>query len=202
MIRYKSWLTTQEIVKYHLLERPVPSALISPAFPPNGISWLPTSLLLHITTPPFNSSSTWKPKPVLVLGCVLVGTALITLGKFICLWSPLCIAVSIKWVFNRSPLHRSGYGTTPTWTNEFGLRYFASEFAQIENFFAAVGGGARYTLGLNFRLQNDFSYVTNETNYILQVLGKPAYLQAIEIGNECDLYSSNGYRTGTWNPYT
>ena len=73
----------------------------------------------------------------------------------------------------------------------------------LEPFFGAVGGGSRYILGLNFRLASSYTYVVNETQLILQTLGKPKYLQAVEIGNECDIYAEapEYYRSSAnWKP--
>ena len=73
-------------------------------------------------------------------------------------------------------------------------------FRLLKSFFEIIGGGVRYTLALNFRLEDDYFYVQNDTRYILEQCGKPpVFLQVIEIGNEPDLYVQEGYRNATWN---
>lgn len=105
-----------------------------------------------------------------------------------------------------SPCHiRSGYGTDPGWVWKLSLKDNVNLLRQLDKFFTDLGGDGHYIWGLNFHLENDYSYVINETEYLLQAFGgNPKYLQAVEIGNECDLYSLTTapypYRTPTWTP--
>ena len=99
-------------------------------------------------------------------------------------------------------MKRSGLGTRPNWPVRYiyPLNNVGRPIQTIETFIGAVGGGSRYTLGINFREEYDLEYMRNETIYIAQHLSHPVLLQALEIGNECDAYIIYGERNASWTP--
>ena len=90
--------------------------------------------------------------------------------------------------------------TTPPWSTPYDMTSVKNLFGILNSFFDQLGPGAQFVLSLNFRVQNNTQYAVNESNYIASYLSPTDYrnLKAIEIGNEVDLYPSNGYRPSTW----